>query len=164
MLTMEKFDDKTVFTNDTEDNVSSEDIKGCFYWIKKHKKELIISGLTITAIVGIILGIKNKDELINYFNNLVESVSDSKKIKTAKVVALPINAIAEETDTQLLNDVKEIRTYSIPSESYIVKAHIRKLAGGMVHSHEKALEAEKLGIILKPNETLVKSYTKYEPN
>ena len=30
-------------------------------WVKAHKTELIIAGVSITAIIGIILGIKNKD-------------------------------------------------------------------------------------------------------
>jgi len=29
-------------------------------WIKAHKKELIIAGIGITAIIGVILGIRNR--------------------------------------------------------------------------------------------------------
>ena len=38
--------------------------KGTFItWVKSHKKELIFAGISIASIIGIILGIKNKDSI-----------------------------------------------------------------------------------------------------
>lgn len=44
--------------------------KSVLTWIKEHKTELILAGISITAIVTIILGIKNKDALMNVWNKL----------------------------------------------------------------------------------------------
>ena len=38
----------------------NEEKKGFIAWVKAHKKELIIAGVGVPAIIAIILGIKNK--------------------------------------------------------------------------------------------------------
>ena len=43
-------------------------------WIKNHKKQLIFAGISITTLVCIILGIKNKDTLAELWISLAESV------------------------------------------------------------------------------------------
>lgn len=152
---------QTVSLNE-EEKVASEDLNKCLRWIKEHKKELIFSGLTIATIVGIILGLKKKEDLRKYFNSLVDRIDARTNEKTIEVVAMSINPIVEETENIIINETNETRYYSIPAKSITVKSHIRKLPEGNVHSLEKALEAKSLGIDLKPNETLVTSYTKYE--
>ena len=53
---------------------SSESKKGVVVWIKEHKAQLILAGVSITAIVGIIWGIKNKDELTKLWSSLAKSI------------------------------------------------------------------------------------------
>ena len=55
-----------------------ENQKGFIAWVKAHKKQLIIAGISITAIIGVILGIKNKktlDELWKALKNRLENIS-----------------------------------------------------------------------------------------
>ena len=39
-------------------------------WIKEHKKEIAIAGVSITALVGLVLGIKNKEAMEVFWNAL----------------------------------------------------------------------------------------------
>lgn len=45
---------------DKDVEVPPETKKSFLVWVKVHKKQLILTGVSITTIVGIILGIKNK--------------------------------------------------------------------------------------------------------
>lgn len=51
-----------------------EDKKGFIVWIKAHKKQLILAGVSITAIIAIVIGIKNKSEIIKLWNALQERI------------------------------------------------------------------------------------------
>ena len=37
--------------------------KNLLAWIKTHKKQLILAGLSIVSLIGLVVGIKKKDEL-----------------------------------------------------------------------------------------------------
>jgi len=122
-------------------------------WVKVHKKQLILAGVSITIVVGIILGIKNKDVLVELWAVLEKRVS---KVQQAK---LDTDSTAEIISG---NGVLAVpRNYTRPKEPVPVDLHIRNLCPGRVHSAEKAAEAEALGIILMPNQTLVDPYMKY---
>ncbi len=46
---------------DTNSNIEiREEKEGLWAWVKAHKKQLIIAGISITALVGLISGIKNR--------------------------------------------------------------------------------------------------------
>lgn len=47
------------------------------------------------------------------------------------------------------------RSYTTPQKTFDVRMHIRTLPNGQQHSVEKAMEAERLGIPLLSNQTLV---------
>lgn len=32
-------------------------------WVKDHKKQLLIAGISVTAVIGIIIGLKNKEAI-----------------------------------------------------------------------------------------------------
>lgn len=51
-----------------------EDKKDFIAWVKAHKKQLIITGVSITTIIAIIVGIKNKSEIIKLWNTLQERI------------------------------------------------------------------------------------------
>ncbi len=120
-------------------------------WIKIHKKQLIIAGISITTLVLLVLGIRNKDALAELYCSLEKNI---KKVpgKSTPVDTLPDIAIPT---------VSAARTYTLPQTSFDVSQHIRTLAEGRQHSAVKAAEAAKLGIVLLPNQTIVDSYTKY---
>ena len=124
-----------------------ENQKGFIAWVKAHKKQLIVAGISITAIIGVILGIKNKETI----DELWKALKDSLKKTTPTI----------QTDLQPLENVIPFRQYTLPQEPVDVVQHIRTLSEGRHHSAKKAAEAAALGITLLPNQTLVDKYTKY---
>lgn len=121
-------------------------------WLVEHKKQLIIGGLSITAIMGIILGLKNKDAIMELWLELDKIINKSSKI------------IPEETSVVQVSNLslgKVVSSYAVLHEPVDVKQHLRMLPEGKLHSMEKAIEAESLGIVLLPNQTIVNSYTKW---
>lgn len=123
-------------------------------WVKRHKKQLILAGISISAVIGIILGVKNKGVLEELWTTLKRSTKNELQPEF-KAISLTQTVLPE-------NDMLIIpRNYTLPQKPVDVCMHIRTLTGGRVHSAEKAAEAEALGIILLPNQTLVDPYTKY---
>lgn len=120
-----------------------------FNWVKSHKTEIIVAGVSIAAITALILEIKNKDAVLELLKT-VKSESNPVPLKTQAL--LNNNAISESC--------KSTRIYTAPQNPYNVDWHIRNMSGGRHHSPEKAAEALKLGIELLPNQTIVDSYTK----
>lgn len=131
-----------------------ENRKGFIAWVKAHKKQLLIAGISVTAIIGIILGLKNKEAIKELWETLENSLS-----KTSD--KLPESITIVQTAPPAIEEVLLIRMYTSPQEPFDVSQHIRNLSGGRHHSVEKAAEAAALGIDLLPNQTLVDTYTKY---
>lgn len=115
-------------------------------WIKNHKKQLIFAGISITTLVCIILGIKNKD-------TLAESVKKAPATTTTSIPAVSAPVTVSEA-------ALPIRPYTSPTAAFNVSSHVRTMPIGRHHSAAKALEAAGLGIYLLPNQTLVDAYTK----
>ena len=67
----------------------------------------------------------------------------------------------EQIVQSVVEVIEESRTYTLPTDSFEVSQHIRKLSEGRHHSLEKAIEAAALGINLLPNQTIVDAYSKY---
>ena len=72
-----------------------EDKKGFITWIKAHKKQLILAGISITTVIAIVVGIKNKSEIIKLWNALQEKIKrgeiySSKWLTTATDAELDI--------------------------------------------------------------------------
>ena len=123
-------------------------------WVKQHKKQLILAGISISVVIGIILGAKNKEVLEELWATLRKSTKNELQPKF-KTISLPQTVRPE--NASLLTP----RHYTLPQEPVDVCMHIRTLPAGRVHSVEKAAKAEAIGILLQPNQTLVDSYTKY---
>lgn len=138
--------------NTEEMTCESRDKTGFWAWVKAHKKQLIMAGLSITAIVGIILGIKNKDALMELWSSLEKSL---KGVDKSSPILPTINTV-EPT----IESITIPRSHTSPQVPFDVNQHIRTLSGGRQHSAEKAAQAAAMGIALLPNETLVNSYTK----
>lgn len=123
-------------------------------WVIAHKKQLILAGISISVVLGIILGIKNKDSLEKLWAVLKSKIQN---VPNAEMTVEP----ASQISTPQLKIVTVPHTYTRPQEPVNVGLHIRTLTGGRTHSAEKAAEALELGIDLLPNQTLVDPYTKY---
>ena len=126
--------------------------KTLIQWIREHKEEIAIAGISITALVGLVLGIKNKGAMEVFCNALKNN--DSK---------IPIKTEAPRITEQ----VSSIESVVIPmhreyKEPFEVSSHIRNLHEGWKASPEKLERAAAYGIDLLPGQTLVESYTKGE--
>ena len=122
-------------------------------WIKAHKKQLLIAGISVKAIIGIIIGLKNKEAIRELWAVLENSLS-----KTPE--KLPESITIVQTAPPVIEEVIPVRLYTSPQEPFDVSQYIRNLSGGRHHSIEKAAEAVALGIDLLPHQTLVDTYTK----
>lgn len=132
-----------------------EKVKSDFcIWVKEHKKQLIVAGISVAAIVSIIIGIKNKDTIIELWDSLEKTV---KKIPRSSGTSI----LEQRTEVISSPKILQPRIYTLPEESFSVRQHIRTLPIGKQHSNEKAAEAALLGISLLPTQTLVDNYTKF---
>ena len=52
----------------------AEDKKGIVTWIKAHKKQLVLIGISVTTLIAIVLGLKNKDAIKELFDNLKDEI------------------------------------------------------------------------------------------
>lgn len=48
--------------------------EGLISWVKAHKKQLILIGISIPAIIAVVLGIKNEDAIKSLWNQLNEEI------------------------------------------------------------------------------------------
>lgn len=60
--------------NEQETPEAIEDKKGIMDWIKAHKKQLILIGISIPTLIAIVLGLKNKDAMMELWDNLKDEV------------------------------------------------------------------------------------------
>ena len=123
-------------------------------WVKAHKKQLVLAGIGVSALVVIVFGIMNKDDLVKLWVELEERIN---KVPRSIPTSGSVTRIATP-ETEIINTT---RSYTCPQEPINVRLHIRTLNGGRTHSAEKAAEAIELGIELLPNQTLVDPYVKY---
>lgn len=126
---------------------------GIISWVKEHKKQLLLAGISITSVIGIIIGLKNKDAIMELWNYLKRSL-----ISEPGEHIISLNSV--EAASSVAEEAAQIRSYTSPQKPFDVNQHIRNLSGGRHHSSEKAAEAAVLGIVLLPHQTIVDTYTK----
>lgn len=139
-----------------------EEKKGFIKWVKVHKKELIITGISSAAIIGIIIGIKNKDSIIVLWESLKNRAKNSSNevsknsFEIAKSIVDSVEVVDVVCDTEsikvLPNDNRRV--------SYEVCEHIRNLSNGRKASAKKIATAAEHGYNLIPGQTWVETYTK----
>ena len=122
-------------------------------WVKAHKKQLLIAGISITAIAAILLGIKKREALTSLWKELNAKIDKAPALGMEEPIVMISDSITES--------VNSTRGYTLPTTPVNVEWHLRNLSGGRQHSAAKAAEAVQLGIELLPNQTIVDSYTKY---
>lgn len=121
-------------------------------WVKAHRKHLAVAGISVATIMGIVIGLRNRREVVNLWSSLMESIKNEPRQNS---ITLP------DSTTTKLEATRPTRIYTHPQKPVEVTQHIRTLPIGKHHSVEKEIEARAMGISLKPNETWVDSYTKY---
>ena len=132
-----------------------EERKGLIRWIKEHKKELIIAGISVATMILIVLGIKNRETL----KALWDSLRKVTKEPTAKI-AEPVIKVAMEMPQDSAQEVITVMTSNSDTLPFEVSRHIRNLPEGWHASPEKIAEALKNNIILMDGQTWVDSYMK----
>ena len=132
-----------------------EERKRLIQWIKGHKKQLILAGISIGSLILIILGIRNREALISVWTSLQE-VKKHSGGKTEKELA---NVVANIPATPAPKSMAVLAPNSetVPFE---VSRHIRNLPSGWQASPEKIAEAYKYNIVLMDGQTWVDSYRK----
>ena len=132
-----------------------ENRKSLVQWIKEHKKELLIAGVSISTLTLIMLGLKNADkikDILESMNTLtdqaVERVSEAPTIVTVEIPSKP----PQDVMIAVASNSGEL-----PIE---VSRHIRNLPQGWHASPEKIAEALDNNIILADGQTWVDTYVK----
>lgn len=120
-------------------------------WIKAHKKQLILAGIGIAALIALVLGIKNKDTLKALWASL-KGVVEPAAETVSDAVASTVAELPAETPALLLSNDP-----CVPQE---VRRHIRNLHEGWHASPEKLAAAREMGIILQEGQTWVDNYMK----
>jgi len=140
-----------------------EQKRGFTQWVKANKKELIIAGVSIAAIIGIIVGIKNKDSIITLWESLKKSV-DNSPVKISTAPQKVVNSLVHEP-AQVVEVVSATKTIKFPSNHntrvpFEVCDHIRNLPNGWHASAEKIATAAEHGYNIQQGQTWVDTYTK----
>lgn len=130
-----------------------EEKTGFLQWVKANRKQLIIAGVSIAVVIGFVVGVKNKETILELWSSLEMKITGGTKKVTG-------NKSIQQIDIDSFNTVVKPRGYIASALPFDVSQHIRTLSGGRQHSTEKAIEASELGIMLMPNQTIVNSYTK----
>ena len=140
-----------------------EEKAGIFEWIKTHKKQLIVVGISITAIIGAILVIKNRESIMRMWESLRLAIAKQPLKATEgksmlSTTSAPISVSV--TDIVPSTEITVIRTTGIEQSPVDVSDHLRKLHEGWQASANKIVTAAEHGYNLQPGQTWVDSYTK----
>ena len=128
-----------------------KDKKTFLDWIKKHKKELIIAGVSVAAIIAVIIGIRNRKALGEAWASLRKLVE-----KTPEAIPTVNSASnVQVMHAKVIEEVDILRTDKIPHD---VAAHLRNLPEGWKASAEKIATAAEHGYNLRPGQTWVEAY------
>lgn len=129
--------------------------KKAVQWIKEHKKELILAGISVGTLILLILGIQNREKLISVwdsFKGTIQPLSLQSK-DTA------ITSSMEVSTEQILKYAGAVD--SCPERTpFRVCGHIRNLPDGCHASSQKIESALKYNIVLLDGQTWVDSYLK----
>jgi len=115
-----------------------------FAWIREHKKELIITGISVGATIALYFGLKNSTLMERKFEVLKNVVSD----ETEKL---------HFVDMDNINVVEEVKK-AITRAPHEVRMHPRKLPGEQKPSSEVLAYAKEIDFPLAQGQTLVKAY------
>lgn len=120
-------------------------------WVKEHKKELIIAGVSIAAIITVIIGIKNHKAL-------EETWASLKKLTEKTPECIPVEKPITVIDVVPVKNIAEINIVTTEKMPHDVAEHLRNLPEGWKASAEKIEKAAEHGFNLLPGQTWVEAY------
>lgn len=120
-------------------------------WVKEHKKELIIAGVSIAAIIAVIIGIKNHAALEEAWTSL-------RKLVEKKPDVIPVSNTVSVAEITPVKDIMEINIMMAERIPHDVAEHLRNLPEGWKASAEKIATAAEHGYDLLPGQTWVEAY------
>lgn len=124
--------------------------------VMTHRKELIIAGVSVSAIVAILLGYKNRSELLALWSTLEGKLDNGAQCRITSQTSSVTNVVKVEPRV-VIPKLKTCIISVIPQE---IRSHIRNLPEGWNASAEKLATAAENGYLLLPGQTWVDSYTK----
>ena len=127
-------------------------------WIKDHKKELIIAGVSIAAVIGAILLYKNRKALKAYWDYLVGLIQHVGVAKTPGDAVKAAENVAKVTEE--VAKATEAATHTAEVIPFEVAKHIRNLPDGWHASPGKIASAVENGVALAEGQTWVDCYWK----
>lgn len=137
-----------------------EEKKSFLKWIKTHKRELIIAGISVTTLIAIVLGANNIEILKALLKSLQERISNPTSVTTPQI---PVTEVLEQAPTLISSPIPTETSLLSSKADYLpfeVRKHIRNLPEGWQASAEKIATALDNGIILEPGQTWVENYMK----
>ena len=120
-------------------------------WVKEHRKELIIAGAGIVAIIAVIIGAKNRAALEEIWASL-------RKLVGKKPDIIPVSNAVSVADVAPVKDIMEINIVTADRMPHDVAEHLRNLPEGWKASAEKIATAAEHGYDLRPGQTWVEAY------
>ncbi|MDE6748542.1 MAG: hypothetical protein K2K21_05680 [Lachnospiraceae bacterium] len=134
-------------------------------WVKEHKKQLVIAGVSITAIVLAILAVKNRETLMKLWAELKDAIMDITKSADKITVestepSVKVGEVVNVVDVINPPALMVVDNTTIDKIPFGVQKHVRNLAPGYHPSPEKIATALENGIELLPNQTWVRDYIK----
>lgn len=129
--------------------------KKVIQWIKEHKKELILAGISFGTLFLVILGIQNREKLKTVWDSLKETIQPlSMQFKDAAITS------SMEVSTEQLSKYVGMVDSDLKCIPFRVCGHIRNLPDGCHASPQKIESALKYNIVLLDGQTWVDSYIK----
>ncbi len=120
-------------------------------WVKEHKKELIIAGVSIVALIAVIIGIKNHKTLKKAWSSL-------RKLAEKTPEAMPVAKSVPVTEVSSVKENIDVNIMSADRVPHNVAEHLRNLPEGWKTSAQKIATAAEHGYDLLPGQTWVEAY------
>ena len=142
-----------------------EQKNGFIEWIKAHKKELLIAGVSIATITAAVLGYQNRESITASWETL------KKALQKTSMNELPFAKATSKADLITPTAVSAVEVViepaakivrSLPQSPFEVTDHVRNLPEGWHASAVKIATAAEHGYELLPGQTWVEKYIKNE--
>lgn len=132
-------------------------------WIKAHKRELVIAGVSIAAVIGVVLLIRNQAALKAYWEALLRAIGKpgQSSVKAVEKVVKTTETARKTTETVgKAAQTAAKATHTAELIPFDVAKHVRNLPEGWHASPGKIATALENGIELLDGQTWVDSYWK----
>lgn len=123
-------------------------IKDFWQWVREHKGILTVTGISAAVLIALVLCARNREEVDHILSILKRATKDvPPEGMKEKIMDIDLRDV-----TQPMLEVYDSETHKVVQE---IPLFVRRLPENWHHSAAKAEEAERLGIKLAINETLV---------